>query len=162
MRRFTSNFSARLRVSKLCSNRWSTSFMLSTRFRLCASDTFVSKVIHLLLFFATGLLESRTAREVRWEITRVMTHHNVTHYSQWTVKYEITMLWNEPYMSMAVPVVPAPPEVITCVDFNRGTLWACAFQFFKSNTHYIGLMGLPRATLAPPDESRLKKQARVD
>ena len=41
-RRFTSHFSSRLRVSNLCSNRWSTSFMLSTRFRLCASAMFVS------------------------------------------------------------------------------------------------------------------------
>jgi hypothetical protein len=39
--------------------------MLSIRFRLCASGMFVSKVILLL----------RAAREVRWEVTRVMTHH---------------------------------------------------------------------------------------
>ena len=60
-RRFTSNFSSRLRVSKLCSKRWSTSFMLSIRLRLCASAMFVSNF-------------SRGAREED-EVARVMTHH---------------------------------------------------------------------------------------
>ena len=46
-------------------------------------------------------------------------------------------------MSMVVPVGLAPPgSKIISVHFNRETLWAWAFQCFKSNTHCIGLVGL--------------------
>ena len=114
--------------------------MLSTRFRLCASDMFVSKVILLLLFSATGLLPHGTWGEVGGHSSHDSSRH--------TLQPMNGEKWNYAVVERTIYVHGGPGGAsptrskIISVNFNRETLWACAFQFFKSNAHYIGLVGL--------------------